>query len=144
MSLLLACEKNISFKVQTYLIWIQNFMNISLMSMRQNEFHLVKIDFQLIFKEEHFIHIISELELACVSCRHNLFLIQEVGYFFRGGFIFPHISEPCLTSVNSNRNMTYQYYLEQPKQMYEVAPTRELDENCFPKNALVRSSSLIL
>ena len=62
------------------------------------------------------------------------YLITKIEYFIRHGHRFSHISEMNFAFITEFNNMTFEYYLEQPKSM--------LDWKLFEK--LARNPGLML
>ena len=57
------------------------------------------------------------------------YLITKIDYFTRQGYKFSHISEMKITFITNFNNMTFKYYLTQPKSMLEWKLIEKLAKN---------------
>ena len=57
------------------------------------------------------------------------YLITKIECFTRQGHIFSHISEMSFSFITKFNNMTYKYYLKQPKSMLEWRLIEKLARN---------------
>ena len=58
-----------------------------------------------------------------------MFLMGQIEYLTTGGLELSHISEIKITFITEFRFMTYNHYMDMPKQMVERNLLREIKEN---------------
>ena len=83
------------------------------------EFYLIKCKWKL-----HFSDTIINVESPTCYGIYNFyflrdFLLSKINYFESNRYKFCHISEFNFTFITDQKNMTYEYYLTQPKPMLE-------------------------
>ena len=57
------------------------------------------------------------------------YLVTKIDYFLRYGHKFSHISKMTLTFLTNFKNITYEYFLKQPKSMIEWRLIEKLGRN---------------
>ena len=114
-------------------------MILSTTTIKNHYFYCVKCNFDLVFDNNFFICIKSDLYTNKTICYWKIFLIHAIQEFINQGYKFSHISNMNNTTINIKMNMTYEHYISQPVSMCErkinmnIARTLQLI-NSFDRN----------
>ena len=83
---------------------------------------------KLIFMDITF-HVTSERSFNDSKCFLRKHLLSKTDYFTSFGYKLSHIFEMNITFITEYRNMTYEHYLKQPKQVVEWRLNEKLSKN---------------
>ena len=106
-------------------------MIISLITIKKYYLFLIKFDFKLIFKNDFLKPILIETDIYHKTSPNNLkrYLLYEIDTFIEKGYIFSHIDEMNITTINDKMFMAYDYYINRPMPAVELKLNMIISKN---------------
>ena len=101
---------------------------------------LAKCDFKLIFNNDLSKPILNETDFyhtTLINLRR--YLLNKIDNFIEKGYIFSHIEEMNITTINDKMFMTYNYYITCPMRAVELKLNMILSKNPHFIESLNRS-----
>ena len=102
---------------------------------------LFKCDFELIFNNAFLKPILIETDFYHNTSLINLkrYLLYEIDNFIENGYVFSHIDEMNITTINDKMFMAYDYYITRPMPAVELKLNKIISKNPHLIKSLNRS-----